>query len=185
MLNVTQTKIIFYILQLRTKICNVYDELHNLRLNQDNTRCMPYLQLLSFRVNCCIFKDARSVSLYLYNRSQILQYVKYSKIIYIAKNQSLKLLPGPGIGHGTSCPQGGCVTTSPQSQLRISIVVKLFNCFDAMGRNVNKQNRMWATYFQQIHFFCNILTCMNNFIWQFLIFTGVGFTALIWLECKM
>jgi len=30
-------------------------------------------------------KDARSVSLYPYNRSQILQYVKYTKKINIAK----------------------------------------------------------------------------------------------------
>jgi len=39
---------------------------------------------------------------------------------------------------------------------------KLFNCFDAMGRNVNKQNsNLRATHFQQIHFFCNIFTCME------------------------
>ena len=30
----------------------------------------------------------------------------------------------------------------PANQLRVSIVVKLFNCFDAMGRNVNKQSRI-------------------------------------------
>jgi len=28
------------------------------------------------------------------------------------------------------------------SQLRVAIVVKLFNCFDAMGWNVNKQSRI-------------------------------------------
>jgi len=43
---------------------------------------------------------------------------------------------------GTSRTQSGCVTTAPPSQLRVqlrvSIVVKLFNCFDAMGQNVNK-----------------------------------------------
>ena len=31
--------------------------------------------------------------------------------------------------------------------------------------------------FQQIYIFCIFFTCMNNYIWQFLIFTGVGFTA--------
>ena len=33
--------------------------------------------------------------------------------------------------------QSGCVTYAPPSQLRVKIVVKLFNCFDAIGRNVN------------------------------------------------
>jgi len=53
-----------------------------------------------------------------------------------------KPLPEPGIEHGTSCNQSGCVTTAPPSQLRGSIVVKPFNCFDAMGRNVNKQSQI-------------------------------------------
>jgi len=51
-------------------------------------------------------------------------------------------LPEPGIEHGTSCTPSGCVTTTPPSQLNVSIVDKLFNCFDAMGRNVNKQSRI-------------------------------------------
>jgi len=38
--------------------------------------------LLSLGYN---IKDARSVSLYPFNRSQILQYVKYTKVINIAK----------------------------------------------------------------------------------------------------
>ena len=42
----------------------------------------------------------------------------------------------------SSCTQSGCVTTAPQSQLRVSIVVKLFNSFDAMGQNVNKQSQI-------------------------------------------
>jgi len=36
-----------------------------------------------YQIECCLksyyLKDARSVSLYTYNRSQILQYVKYTK----------------------------------------------------------------------------------------------------------
>jgi len=52
------------------------------------------------------------------------------------KKSNIKTL---GIEPGTSCTQSGCVTTAPPSQLRLSIVVKPFNYFDAMGRNVNKQ----------------------------------------------
>ena len=33
-------------------------------------------------------------------------------------------------------------TTAPPSQLRVTNVVKLLNCFVAMGQNVNKQNRI-------------------------------------------
>jgi len=58
------------------------------------------------------------------------------------KNQTLKPFPDPGIEPGTSCTQSGCVTTAPPSQLRVSIVDRLFNCFDAMDRNVNKQSRI-------------------------------------------
>ena len=42
----------------------------------------------------------------------------------------------------TSCTQSGCVITAQPSQLSVSIVVKLFNCFDAMGRKVNTQSLM-------------------------------------------
>ena len=56
------------------------------------------------------------------------------------KNQTLKALPELGIEHGTSCTQSGCVTTAPLSQLRVTSEVNLFNCLDAMGRNVNKQS---------------------------------------------
>jgi len=45
----------------------------------------------------------------------------------------------------------------------------------SMGRNVNKQIELRARHFQ--HIFCHIFTCMNNYIWQFLIFTGLCFTA--------
>jgi len=55
---------------------------------------------------------------------------------------------------GTSCTQRGCLTTA----LHVSIVVKLFNCWDPMGRNVNKTANLQATHFQLIHIFYNILT---------------------------
>jgi len=48
----------------------------------------------------------------------------------------------PEIEPGNSCTESECVTTAPASQLRVSIVVKLFNCFDDMGRNVNTQSRI-------------------------------------------
>jgi len=46
---------------------------------------------------------------------------------------------GRKLNPGSLAPSG-CVTTTPPSQLRVSIVNKLFNCFDAMGRNLNKQS---------------------------------------------
>jgi len=53
---------------------------------------------------------------------------------------NIKPLPEPEIEPGSSSTQSGSVTSAPTSQMRVSIVVKLFNCFDAIGRNVNKQS---------------------------------------------
>jgi len=155
----------------------------------------PFTRFICTNVCMYVVKDARSVSLYIYNRSQILQYAKYTKYIHIANGiakywtnnvfwgTKLKLnnnkTTKSNIKTGTSCTQSGCVTTAPASQLSVTIVVKLFNCFDAMGRNVNKQSRICRLQifnkfiFSVIHIF----TCMNNYIWQFVIFTGVGFHA--------
>ena len=47
-----------------------------------------------------------------------------------------------GLNPGPLAPKADCVTTAPPSQLRVSIVVKPFNCFDAMDRNVNKQSQI-------------------------------------------
>jgi len=58
------------------------------------------------------------------------------------KKSNIKPLPEPGVEPGTSCTQSGCVTNAPPSQLKVSIVVKPFNCFDAMGRNLNKQSQI-------------------------------------------
>jgi len=41
-----------------------------------------------FKMNICL-KDFRSVSLHPYNRSRILQYVKYTKETNIAKNAKI------------------------------------------------------------------------------------------------
>ena len=114
-----------------------------------------------FRIRVLVLKDARSVSLYPYNRSQILQYIKYTlylinkhskrsckilwQIMYFwtksknttttkQKSTTSKPLQEPEIEHGTSCTKSGCANTAPPSQLTVSIVVKLFNCFDAMCR---------------------------------------------------
>jgi len=47
-----------------------------------------------------------------------------------------------------------------------------------MDLNVNKQSRICGPQiFNKFIFFCNIITCMNNFIWQFLILTEEGLTA--------
>jgi len=40
-------------------------------------------------------------------------------------------LPKPGIKHGISCTQVGCLTSVPLSQLEITIVVKLFYRFNS------------------------------------------------------
>jgi len=83
-----------------------------------------------------------------------------------------------GIEPGISCTQSGCVTTAPPSQVRVSIVVKTFNFFDTMGRNVNKQSQICEPdIFNKYIFFCIIFTCINTYMWQFLIFTGVCFAA--------
>jgi len=54
------------------------------------------------------------------------------------KNQTQKLLPEPAIDLGTSSTQSG--TSTRRCQLRVTIVVKLFNCFDALCQYVNKQS---------------------------------------------
>ena len=58
------------------------------------------------------------------------------------KKSNIKTLARSGFEPGTSRSQSGCITTAPPSQLKVTIVVKLFKCFDAMGRNVNKQSRI-------------------------------------------
>ena len=58
------------------------------------------------------------------------------------QNKPSNIKPLPEIEPGTSRKQSGYVTSAPPSQLRVSIVVKLFNRFDAIGRNVNKQSQM-------------------------------------------
>ena len=66
----------------------------------------------------------------------------------------------------------------PTDSTVIKIVVKLFNSFDTMGRNVTRQSRLCRPqFFINSYFFFNIFTCMDNFILQFLILTGVSFTA--------
>jgi len=80
---------------------------------------------------------------------------------------------------GTSRTRNGCVTSAPPSQLRVMIVVKLFDCFDAaVGRNINKRSRICGPPIViKLIFSVILLTCMDNYIWQFLIYTGVGFTV--------
>ena len=56
-------------------------------------------------------------------------------------------------GNWTRDTQSGCVTIAPPSQLRVSIAVKLFNCLNAMGRNVNKQSRICGPHiFNELFF---------------------------------
>ena len=74
------------------------------------------------------------------------------------KKSNIKTLAGAGNWTRDLLHPKRCVTTAPPSQLRVSIVVKLFKCFDAMGRNVNKQSRICGPHiFNKFIFFCNIL----------------------------
>jgi len=138
----------FYILIIGRKYCNMLNILNKLTLQKELQNCV---------INKCVFR----------------QKVKAQQQ---NKTQTQKLLQEPGIEPGTFCTQSGCVTTALPSQLRISILVKLFNCFVAIDQNVNKQSRICGPHIFNI-FFCNIFTCINNYIWQILIFTGVCFTA--------
>ena len=47
------------------------------------------------------------------------------------------------------------------SKLRVSIVVQLFNCFDAMGRNVNKQIQTWGHIFSTNLYLLLMFHCLN------------------------
>jgi len=42
-----------------------------------------------------------------------------------------------------------------------------------------------ASLFRPSCFSCNILICINYYIWQCLIFTGVDFIALVWIKSKV
>jgi len=86
--------------------------------------------------------------------------------------RSRELNPGP------LAPTADAITTAPPSQLSVSFLVKLFNCFDAISQSVNKQRRICGPHiFKKFIFFCNIFKCMNNYIWHYLLLTKVGFTA--------
>jgi len=70
------------------------------------------------------------------------------------KKSNIKPLPEPWIKTGSSHTQSGCVASAPSHQLRLSIVVKLFNCFDAIGWNAYKQSRICGPHiFNKVFFF--------------------------------
>jgi len=64
---------------------------------------------------------------------------------------------------------------SPQRQLNKSIEVNLFNCLNVMDQNINEQSQIFT--FQQSCSFCNILTCMDNYIGEFPIVMEAWFNA--------
>jgi len=79
------------------------------------------------------------------------------------QQQNKKALSELGIELGASGTAVWCVTSRPPRQLSVFRVSLL-------------QNKV---------VFPKIWTCMNNYIWQFLIFTEVGFTALVRLKSKV
>jgi len=50
----------------------------------------------------------------------------------------------------------------PLHQLSVTILVKLFNCFDEMGRNVNKQSRTCGSHIFK-NDFCTWITIFGSF----------------------
>ena len=118
------------------------------------------IKCLSKHVDKVTIKDTRSVSLYPYNRSQTLQYVKYTKWINISKDiakfcdkyyvfgnktnkqntTKLKIKKpcrSQELNPGHLAPKNGCVTSAPLSQ-RI---------------DCSQDIRLLARHFQRIHFF--------------------------------
>jgi len=75
---------------------------------------------------------------------------------YLSKTKQKPLLE-QWIKPWTSRTQCGSDTSAPPSQLRVSIVVKLFNSFDAMSRNINKQIRIWGP-----HLFNKLISCISD-----------------------
>jgi len=60
------------------------------------------------------------------------------------------------------------------TEVKLSIYkLKRCSCFNLMGQNINKKQKLWATPYLQSRFFCNIVTCMDTYIWQFPMLTGV------------
>jgi len=77
------------------------------------------------------------------------------KIVKAQKQQNKKIkhnlnpCQGRELNMGPLAPKADAL-----SQLRVTIVVKQFNCFYAMGRNVNKHNQICRPHIiPQIHFF--------------------------------
>jgi len=66
-----------------------------------------------------------------------------------------------GIEPGSRTPVG-CVTSGPPSQLQLRSVVKLFNCFKAIGWNVNKESQIYGPrIFNKKNLY--IFTYMDNY----------------------
>jgi len=69
----------------------------------------------------------------------------------------------------------------------ISIESKLFNYLNLIVENINKQSHICGPHFiNKITFFCNISTCTDNYIWQFLILATLdSLLRYVWkVRCK-
>jgi len=108
-----------YTLIICHKSCNMLSILNKLTLQKEVQLCKILWQTICFW-----------------------QKVKTTTTTKQKKSNRKNSLLVPGIELGNSCTQSGCVTNVPTSQLRILIVVKLLNCFDVMGRNVNQQTQL-------------------------------------------
>jgi len=115
-----------------TRVVVTVDHVKGIHVKTDIVSVMQFESAFAVqrRTSSC-FNDARSVSLYPYNQSKVLQYVRYTKYINIAKEcafgqkvktqqqqnekSNIKPLPQPGIEPGTSSTQSRCITTAPPS----------------------------------------------------------------------
>ena len=90
-----------------------------------------YCNMLSILNELTLVKELQNfVTMFFWKKSKITTTTKHKNPC-----QSRELKPG-----ALALKVDTCVTSAPPSQLRISILIKLFNCFDAMDRNVKKQS---------------------------------------------
>ena len=62
------------------------------------------------------------------------------------RKSNIKILGRVGNQTRKSRTPVGCVISGPPRQLKVTIGVKLLNCFTALGQNVNKQRRICLQY---------------------------------------
>jgi len=116
--------------------------------------------LLTGHKLCSMFENSKWITLQTDLQMFVINNVFWTKRKNATAKQKLhhKSMPEPGTEPGTSLTAVWSLTSWTLRQLNVSIVIKLFNCFNVNGRNINKH----------FLFVCNILACIDNYVWQFL-----------------